>query len=177
MTKSITIYKLIDPRDNRIFYIGATKLPLKTRLTQHIYQARVYDRNGCCLDRMRLISAIVDSVGSPLIESIKVVDYSDAHKYEVKYYMYYKKRGHNLLQSSDSFSYNRRYNTIKFGRRRVERFNFDLSPSVVHRAKITSSKEGLTLSEKINELLIEYNNKKYSKKSITMLSKLANKSK
>lgn len=49
---NITIYGLKDPRNNKIFYVGKTKRP-KTRLQQHINEARLYaNKHIDPIDRM-----------------------------------------------------------------------------------------------------------------------------
>jgi hypothetical protein len=65
----VKIYALIDPRNKTPFYVGATKLSLRTRLRCHLSDAKKYNKSGdICLKRVKKIKSILNKGLLPVIE-------------------------------------------------------------------------------------------------------------
>jgi len=105
MARKIKIYVLIDPRNNNIFYVGATTSPLKTRLTQHYSVGRSYKCGEIINRRRDLLDEIRESGFSPTIQMIAETTIDRADEYESKFYYLYKQLGYDMIQSEKGFTY------------------------------------------------------------------------
>lgn len=88
----ITIYKLINPVDKTIFYVGATSFPLERRLKWHITESRTIKSKKCLH-----IKQIVEQGNLPIIRKIKTVSLDSAQDEEQKFINRYIKIGHPIL--------------------------------------------------------------------------------
>lgn len=87
--KTYTVYKIIDPRDSSVVYIGATSLELNVRLSKHLSKARhaVSNNRFCVWLRAFLAQGL-----RPIIEPIEVGihDKEDALEREAFYIACFK---------------------------------------------------------------------------------------
>jgi hypothetical protein len=81
------IYKLIDPRNNKVRYIGITCKPLKERLEQHLRETRT-SKNTHKLNWLR---TLVKLNLKPRIKRIKKVNPENWARWEIFYISKYKK--------------------------------------------------------------------------------------
>lgn len=89
-----TIYKLINPINNTILYIGATTNELSNRLSQHLYDARNRESN-----KSKFIYELLESGIIPIIESIEEVELNIYKEREEYWLNYYINQGHNLYNT------------------------------------------------------------------------------
>lgn len=90
MTK---IYTLVDPRTNKIRYVGQTKQNLKTRLNGHITDGRTFKYN---IPKCEWISELENEGLLPLIVEIECVKNKDANERE-KYWISKYRETEDLL--------------------------------------------------------------------------------
>lgn len=102
-----SIYCLIDPRDNKPFYIGATSYSLKARLSQHISSVdrKRSKRFSLSNDRKEKIKDILKCGHRIIIKLIRTATLANVNRLEFFYYKKYTKLGFNLLQSDRHFSF------------------------------------------------------------------------
>lgn len=75
------VYKLIDPRTNKVMYVGCTKLKLSRRLTNHVADTkRFYDRKS------QWVAELLEERMRPIIEIIEECNESNWRERE-KYWM------------------------------------------------------------------------------------------
>ncbi len=100
------IYALIDPRNNNVFYIGATRQALHTRLQGHLFKLSGKSKNNSLSDqRKETIFSILKSKKQVIIKLLEVTDSNSVRMLEESYYYKYFNLGHKLLQSANHFSY------------------------------------------------------------------------
>ena len=90
----ITIYKLIDPENKKIMYVGKTSRDLNKRLQQHI-------KNKKQTAKTEWINLLLSKNMIPIIETIEVcneINWEDREKYWIKYY---KEINNNLLNKHE----------------------------------------------------------------------------
>lgn len=94
------IYKLLDPETLQIRYVGYTSKPLETRLIEHIKDSR---RSKIQSHKKNWIKKLLDLGKTPTIELLETLDYNidNAHKIEQVWITFFKKLGHNLVNSTD----------------------------------------------------------------------------
>lgn len=107
----ITIYCLLDPRTNSLFYVGATVCALSTRLSGHIVTARQYIKNPpfrtdtISGDKHRLIIELVSNGLKPdIMELARVIDEMADHC-EKLFYEVFTQQGYRMLQLPSAFQY------------------------------------------------------------------------
>lgn len=100
--KKVSIYAILDPRDNSVFYVGATSIKLKYRLSQHIKEG--CGKSGMQKRKKDKISSILKSGGVPIIKLLKVVNKCDVDKWKRRYALSFQRKGFELLQH-DRFNY------------------------------------------------------------------------
>ena len=88
----VKIYKLIDPRDSRTFYVGKTKTSLKDRLKHHIYESKKKKRT----EKHKLILEILDSGQNPIIKTVKRIKNNTKQRWQ-DIERYYISKYPNLL--------------------------------------------------------------------------------
>lgn len=99
----IKIYCLIDPRNNKPFYVGATKCRLYNRLSNHINECKTLLPEYWS-SKHRLINEIKESGNRPVIHLIyECPKYATDH-YERFFFNMLKGQGFDLLQNP-TFSY------------------------------------------------------------------------
>lgn len=79
------IYRLIDPRNNEVRYVGVTTKALNARVSQHIYDTK--KRNNL---KTNWINDLLNNDLRPIIEEIEKVsydNYSERESYWIKYYI------------------------------------------------------------------------------------------
>lgn len=104
MERRYKIYCLIDPRTNNPFYVGATSVGEKKRLSIHINDDFGYCKTGYGKERYRFIQEIISAGYKPLISVLTQVTFSEVDKSESFFYHKLIKEGHTLIQSN-SFHY------------------------------------------------------------------------
>lgn len=77
------VYALINPFNNRVFYIGSTRRGLQKRLREHISER--YLCRGCS-DKNAIIRYIIDKGKIPIIKSLCKCPTSDQFRMEMKYH-------------------------------------------------------------------------------------------
>ena len=91
----IKIYKLIDPLNNNIRYIGWTSKKLSKRLSDHISEARRGFRNH----KSNWIRSLMNLNVYPKIETIEECEYDDRQERETYWISYYGRE--NLVNGTD----------------------------------------------------------------------------
>lgn len=103
-SRQIKIYCLVDPRNNRIFYVGATACKLKVRLSAHCHVPG-FSVGAILKKKQKLITEIAKEKARPLIVELKVVDFLEVDYWEQYYYYLFKGYGFELLQAEYQFQY------------------------------------------------------------------------
>lgn len=98
------IYCLVDPRDNKPFYVGATKRKLNLRLTGHIQDIRCFRPDDMSAKKI-LITSILKEGLRPIIRLLVETEKDYVDTYERMFYDILTKQGFNLLQSANKFNY------------------------------------------------------------------------
>lgn len=99
---NVSIYCLIDPRTDKPFYVGCTKVKLSDRLSQHMHEARnnfIINANGFCIDnypertfknvnirKCLVILEILLHGKKPIIKLLKSCHFDKSDHYEKFYY-------------------------------------------------------------------------------------------
>ncbi len=99
--ESVSIYVLIDPRNNEIRYVGKTSTPLQQRLNRHRHDAR----HGPRSHKANWLSQLLRCGYEPRMEIVQVVSVSsweDAEKYWIGYYREIGCRLTNMTDGGDS---------------------------------------------------------------------------
>lgn len=94
--RTVTIYALIDPRDNQLRYVGRTVLPLVRRLKHHIHQANKNERRYC----QCWIRAVLKDGHKPEIVDLETVPGSQWEEAEQFWIAYWKYIGADLTNLS-----------------------------------------------------------------------------
>lgn len=94
----VSIYALIDPRDQRCRYVGKTKLSVEVRLCGHLSDAR---RRGCRIPRFRWINELLRLGLRPTVKTLEVVDAADWKTAEKMWINEFRHRFHDLLNVTD----------------------------------------------------------------------------
>lgn len=150
---TFNIYALIDSRDDSIFYIGATKMPIHQRLIAHKNSKEKYKAKYSIVNkRARKIKEILSSGGNINIKLLKTCTPDKVDYYEEKYYNIYIKNGFDLLQNKSHFNLSKKRwlnaNIIRFVSRiddvtneRFEAFceSFDIRSSTALRILLTEA--------------------------------------
>lgn len=107
----IHIYCLIDPRNNKPFYVGATKMPLKNRLSAHIHTANSYRHNKYSImytnscKKNNTIKDIISFSQRPKIELLKHCTNAEAEYYEYFFFKALVNQGFDILNTPSLFNY------------------------------------------------------------------------
>lgn len=99
------IYCLIDPRSQKVFYVGATKLSLSHRLSGHVSDSNLLRGGSTFNRRCDFIQEILKEGGRPVIKLLKTVLLDSVDHYESFYYRKFTRLGNDLLQCADKFNY------------------------------------------------------------------------
>lgn len=92
--KPVQIYKLIDPRDLTIKYIGKTCNKLSDRLSSHIWEA---SKSGRKNKRLTWIKSLLNLSLKPIIESIEICENNHIANERERYYIkHFKEEGVDL---------------------------------------------------------------------------------
>lgn len=86
--KPVIIYGLRDPRDNSLFYVGATTQRLSNRLGGHVTAARYLQTIGRHFDLIRGILADGYSVDIFPLETVKAEDWIEAEQFWIAYFRF-----------------------------------------------------------------------------------------
>lgn len=100
MKRKVAIYCLIDPRNEKPFYVGATIDPL-TRLAGHRSDStwmKCIDKRSVTYRKGRRIKAIIKSGKKLVLKILKWVSINTAFKWEMEFYVKLSKEGNKLLQ-------------------------------------------------------------------------------
>lgn len=89
------IYKLIDPRDNTIKYIGKTRNTLRKRVTDHMSDARRGQQNHRC----NWIRSLLSQGMLPIIDVVEIVSRDKEDEKEKFWISFYKRE--NLTNGTD----------------------------------------------------------------------------
>lgn len=107
----ITIYCLVDPRNNKPFYVGATKIKLFARLCNHISEAREWSRHpemyqhGPTRPKQLLIILLLFIDVKPEIKELARITAKEADHYEKFFHDMFIKQGFPMLQKPTAFHY------------------------------------------------------------------------
>jgi hypothetical protein len=93
--QEVYIYKLIDPENNNIRYVGWTSKEIIYRLKQHLKESRLSDKNH----RNRWIRSLLSKNIEPIIEVIEVVAYKIKNEREKYWISFYGRE--NLVNGTD----------------------------------------------------------------------------
>jgi hypothetical protein len=103
------VYCLVDPRNNKPFYVGATKILLKNRLSAHIHDASTFVINKYVPQTSRkkhyLISELIQSNLRPRIDLLYLSPLSAIEYYEAFFYKMLINQGFELFNSPSHFNY------------------------------------------------------------------------
>lgn len=83
----VKIYVLLDPRDLRVRYVGVTVQKLNRRLTGHIGDIKLKDRNSY---KINWLKELRNLNLKPIIRQIEEVEYSEWENRERYWYSYFK---------------------------------------------------------------------------------------
>lgn len=105
----IKVYCLVDPRNNKPFYVGATKILLKNRLSNHIHEARVfmvnkYSPQYSC-NKHFLIQELVAYGLRPRIDLLYISPLLAVEHYEAFFHNVLVGQGFNIHNSTSQFNY------------------------------------------------------------------------
>lgn len=97
------LYCLVDPRNNKPFYVGVTKCKLPTRLCQHVKEVEY----GCfrLTGKQQLMNDIKLSGKKVRIRLIFATDLPSVDFYENFFYDMFISQGFTLFQRKSSFNY------------------------------------------------------------------------
>ena len=135
MPKVVYIYALVDPRDERIRYIGKT-VNLEKRYEQHVYWL-----NGSNPRKENLISGLLKRGMKPIISVIEECDHSNWQEREKYWIAYYRELLPDLTNISDGGDDG--WNCLKNRNKKVERFADRNGITVIHKCNFCG---GLTIS-------------------------------
>lgn len=93
------IYVLIDPKTNKIRYVGQTTKQINVRLTNHISKAK--KSNNKTTHKNTWIKSLLNENLKPIIELIDVVCENDWKTIEKNYISFYREKGCDLLNISE----------------------------------------------------------------------------
>jgi hypothetical protein len=97
MNSYVSIYALLDPRDQRARYIGQTTKTLPKRLSAHLSEAR---RERARSYRVRWIQSLLSHGVEPSIRELCRVEPTMADSTEIRLIASYKKTGHRLVNGT-----------------------------------------------------------------------------
>lgn len=133
-----SIYVLIDPRNEKPFYVGATIRPLKDRLREHISsQSRL---------RVLLLREIMKAGLKPEIRTLKTSSTKTVDYWERFYYEKLLKEG-NILYQHPSFFKSSGLNGKNDG---IWRFPLKLDPELEGPLRESALRNNRTINEEIN---------------------------
>lgn len=106
----IKIYCLVDPRNNKPFYVGATKTLLKNRLSGHIsaafsFNENIYTAKFSASKKHYLIKELINSGIRPNIHQLYTCDIYSVDYYEQFFHELLVSQGFELFNSYLSFDY------------------------------------------------------------------------
>lgn len=97
-TKNVFIYALVNPFDNRVFYVGCTE----TIITR--YKGHISDKN-INSEKVKLIKLITDKGKNPKIIKLETVDLKDASFWEEFYINLFNSFGYKLTNKTNKSTY------------------------------------------------------------------------
>jgi hypothetical protein len=113
----IKIYCLVNPITNKPFYVGATKVALKTRLYAHIHEAKTFRINKyspqLSCKKHFLIKGLIESNSPPVIDLLYISPLLAIEYYETFFYKMLINQGFELFNSPSQFNY-LKYTKIKY---------------------------------------------------------------
>lgn len=108
----IQIYCLVDPRNKHPFYVGATVVPLKNRLSAHIHEAVNFRTNKYAMQytthKKHYLIAELNAVGlKPIIDLLYTCDIFSVDHYEPFFYQLLVNHGFELFNMAHNFNYSK----------------------------------------------------------------------
>ncbi len=108
----IQIYCLADPRNKRPFYVGATIVPLKNRLSAHIHEAMNFRTNQHAIKytahKKHFLIVELNKVGmKPIIDLLYICDIYSVDYYEPFFYQILVNHGFELFNMAYNFNYSK----------------------------------------------------------------------
>lgn len=97
--QKVKIYCLIDPRTDKPFYVGSTKMKLNHRLNMHCASLWYYPGKKVVAKRHAFITKMKKAGFRPIIKLLREVDFNKVDWNERYFYNKYLKSGFKLLQS------------------------------------------------------------------------------
>lgn len=98
---------MVDPRDNKPFYVGVTILKINMRLGGHISELKTYPECNYTT-KMSFIHGIMKEGKKPRIRLLKVVPLPEVDYYEHFFYSMFIHQGFILIQKPTAFSYSKK---------------------------------------------------------------------
>lgn len=108
----IQIYCLVDPRNKRPFYVGATVVPLKNRLSAHIHEAINFRTNKYAIKytsykKHQLIMDLNKAGLKPIIDPLYICDINSVDHYEPFFHQILTNHGFDLFNMPYNFNYSK----------------------------------------------------------------------
>lgn len=115
----ISIYCLVDPRNNRPFYVGATKVLLKNRLSGHIHDAAVFQTTQFAKPftnhkKHLLIKELISQSLKPRIDLLYTCSFATTNYYEYFFFSLLTAQGFEIFNRSHSFNYQQHIGNNKY---------------------------------------------------------------
>jgi hypothetical protein len=108
-----SIYGLLNPKDNSVFYIGVTIGKLNNRLSEHCSEKGYSVVSGKTADKEALIKELKKEGYRPSIFLIEEVDIFESERAERDAYLKYKRMGYVLIQSEKQFNCYKKHSAIR----------------------------------------------------------------
>lgn len=105
VNKKVFIYALINPLNNKVFYIGAT-VNLSLRLSQHCCDSAIFT------PKTKIIEEIKSHGKKVKIKLLRTTTVKKASYWEKFYYDFYTSVKHKLHQPNGHFNYSQKYSTL-----------------------------------------------------------------
>ncbi len=94
----VNIYGLVNPKNNRVFYVGATLKPLDVRLSSHLYSLKRHTYNGFAMKRKELLLTLQSEGLTFKIKLLECVPFKLSNECEKKWFDYYNNNRVPLMQ-------------------------------------------------------------------------------
>lgn len=107
----VIIYALLDPTDDKPFYVGSTRITIRLRLAAHISESLsdTMPKSAKC----RKIKSLLDQDLRPLIEPLEECEGVYRAEREQHWYQLLKENGETLLNTAKIVGYSPRWKAVK----------------------------------------------------------------
>jgi len=138
--ETVYIYALIDPRDERVFYVGQTKNPAR-RLRQHLADKSISNR------RCVWLGELISLGKKPIMKVIEECQKGTVDEREVYYIAHYRNLNQNLLNISSGGAWQGTRTISDEGRKKISDSNKGRTFTDEHKKKLSDSKKGCTFTD------------------------------